>query len=568
MKNLGKAALLILITCIFAIFAYWYLPSTFFQQDEWSTFGRFIFLEATGSPWDIFLYPFLMGKGHFIPFPFYQIFLELKLFGLSFAPFAYISILTHIANSLLLFYLAFLLTKNKIIAFFSSILFSVNSISAQSVIWLSASSNTQGALLFLLLSLIFILRYFKNGNRKNYYIGLAFFLIGLFFKETILFFFILAPIVWVLFVNKKRGESLWNFLKPLILSGGIYFLIRVILFLIPSPVLFNSSNTVNFSVASDIIRFISLPFRILSQALIPQSVLIQLSNQTILSLFPQFVLTDGSPNPFIAQTIMFDRVVYFLSVLVILLGLGVYRLFRERKENALAKAVLFSFSLIMLSSFPFAFIPGEAANFSIFEPRDLHVASIGASLFLALFIYCLTHLILRNKKYIIVLTFIIMFPLLLMHTKLTRAEIYKILGMSRDRESILNTIIMRYPLLGQNTIFYLQSNKAYYGLPEEDKIPPFQSGFGQTLLVWYYFHDKKVPTCFFKNSWLYDLLSQGYRRCGKSSFGYYRNFQDLRSAQKKYNFSPNDVISFSWDDNSRKLSDVSDQVHKLLIKVE
>lgn len=313
-------------------------------------------------------------------------------------------------------------------------------------------------------------------------------------------------------------------------------------------------------------NLLTLPFRILPQSLIPQSFLIQLSNQAIRYFYSQYILTDGSVNPFISQTIIFDQVVYFLSAIFITIGIISYKIFMRKKEKILAKVAIFSFILMMLSSIPFAFIPGKAANFSIFEPRDLHVTSIGASLLIVLVVYLLMQLIFRNEKYINIAVFIILIPMILMHIKLTRAEIYKIVGMSQARKSILNTIVTQHPLLSQNTLFYFQSDKAYYGLSEEEKIVPFQSGFGQTLMIWYYLHGDKLPACFFENNWLYDLLEQGYRSCSGRGFGYFRNYDDLVAAIKKYNLPLTNIIAFSWEDNKNILTDTTDIVRTKLEK--
>jgi len=560
MKHVKFFVILLLIGVIIAsvLFAYWELPKTFFQQDEWIGFGIMIYQELKGGLENILISPILQGRGHFSPLIFYQNYLEFKFFGLSLEPYTYVSITTHIANSLLLFYFVYLLLKNKFLAFCSSLVFSINSVSSQAVTWMATSPITQGAVFFLLLSLILTLKYFKNNNKKNYYIGLAFFSVGILSKETVLFLFILYPLMWFLFAGIKSRKHFYLFLKPLVVLGFIYILVRVSLFFVPSQVGTTSGNTVNLDVVSDIVRLIISPFRILPQAIIPQHYLINFSDMATLFFYPQQA-SGGIVNPYFSQTIVFGQVIPLLSAPILLVGFIVYKFFLRKKEYIFSRALVFSLLLITLSGLPFAFIPGEIANFPIYESRHLHVASIGVSIFLVLILYALVKFFLKKSKYVPLVLFIILIPILLAHLTLTRMEINKTVAISTTRKNILESIKMSYPRIPKKAVFYIESNMSYYGLPIEEKIFPFQSNFGHMLIVWYQ-NIEKFPGCFYEGEFLRGLLKQGYKDCGGRGFGYFRDYDKLIYTINENKIPVNNIIAYSWNGKTEKFKDITREV--------
>ena len=127
------------------------------------------------------------------------------------------------------------------------------------------------------------------------------------------------------------------------------------------------------------------------------------------------------------------------------------------------------------------------------------------------------------------------------------------------RKSILTTIQLVYPDLPDKVVVYTQSNQPYYGLPPETKILPFQSGLGQTLLVWYY-PTEKFPKEFFADRFLWDIEEQGYKEVGDHGFGYFRDLDLLRDAIGQYNLPGESVIAFSWDGKKNFLTDITQEV--------
>jgi len=113
-------------------------------------------------------------------------------------------------------------------------------------------------------------------------------------------------------------------------------------------------------------------------------------------------------------------------------------------------------------------------------------------------------------------------------------------------------------------VFYTESDTSYYGLPIEEKIMPFYSGFGQTLLVWYEGKGEDFPACFFKDKYLYAIIEEGYKECEGRGYGYFRKFDSLKTAILKYSIDPKNVISFSHIAGDEKLVDTSLEIREKL----
>jgi len=115
------------------------------------------------------------------------------------------------------------------------------------------------------------------------------------------------------------------------------------------------------------------------------------------------------------------------------------------------------------------------------------------------------------------------------------------------------------PKLPKNAVFYTESDSVYYGLPDQEKILPFQSGFGQTLLV-YYQQNEQYSYKFYKDFFLWEISEQGYRETDGRGFGYYHNFDLLKKDLKQYNIPTDSIIAYSWNSKASTLINITDEV--------
>lgn len=542
------------------IATYWNLPHTFFQQDEWSAFGNFIFSEGIGGFWKVMFDSVGVNASvHLVPLTVLSFFIQFKLFQFNFLPYAVLSIIGHASITLLFFYLTFLVTKNKIISFSAALIFGLGSISSQSVTWIAASVITQPAAFFSLLSMVFFFYYTQNKKSRYMAYSLLALFIGLLFKESIFFLFFFLPVIG--FLCKEGNRVRWimkNILLPLFVFFVAYVLLRIVLlvvysthFQVVSPI------GVGTQIPEYIARVFLLPFRVIPQSLIPMQFLLFLSEGVIGLLYPFTFVLGGVINPYIVESVGLDMVCLIVGVFIVIFTYISYKIFLKSKDLYLSRGILFSFLFLVFSSLPFVLIPGKAGFVSIIEPRNLYISTMGSSMLLSILLYGMAKKIFTESKLRICFVLVLILPILFVHYKLINGSLTTLTVDSLIRKSIIASIQERYPELPNKAIFYFESDKSYYGL---DEMLPFQSGPGETLLVAYRVKGQDIPLCFFEDQRFYDLLFQGYKDCGGRKFGYFRYKELLKKEVVEGKISVEDVIAFKFSSSDNSLKEISDEV--------
>lgn len=558
MKILKKTFPFLLIT-LFVIFTYWDLPKTFFQQDEWQQFGSLnYFSSLPKSSILLAILPPTQALSHFNPLTVLFFRLEYFLFGINFPPYAIVNVIFHLMNTILVFYFACRLLERKDLALVSGLLFAVNSLSHQAVSWVAASTGLAQSTFFLLLSLIFFLK-------RSFWLSFLLLFFSLLFKETSIFLFLFFSLSWLVWIKEKdfsKGKSVFT---PLFIFALIYLLLRLFFLFVPSSPQPEVTNITPPPFSVYFYRLVSVPARVLSQSVFPAEFIIQWAEKLIFLAYPQFIALDRVPDPYITQSIVTDLISYYLTAVILIINFLIIRYLDKTREKKLSKALIFSLAFIAIGSLPFMFIPGPAGYFSIFEPRNLYIVSIGASLMLVIFSYSLATFLSKRKKTINLLTIIFLIPLLIFHIKITRDDLKSLKTISNLRKSFLLKIKTAYSDLPEKVIFYTQSDKPYYGMPEEEKILPVQSGFGRMLMVWYQ-KNEQFPGCLYENQFLHDLRSQGYQECEGRGFGYFREYDKLVESVRDNQVPVENVITYSWDGEKEKFTDITQLVREQLKK--
>lgn len=549
--NRKVVLLVILVYAFIAVITYFKLVFSFFQQDEWAILGYHRYWDKASLSWIDRLFRYELYT-HVIPFSNFFSYLESRYFGINFIPYALFSIFLHILNSFMVYLLAEKLIKKKTVAFLAGMLFLVNSTTQQAVTWTATTMGTAGATFFALLSLIFFINYLSSYHKKILlFLSFLFFFIALGFKETSLALFLMIPILWFVYDEKKSFKTGCLLFLPYVLLGIFYFGFRFFLSIINAhPQL--SAELSQPSYTTYLFRMFTLPLKTLAQSLIPIDIVLNLANGIILLGYPDFV-QNKNPNPYIAQSIGADLVTYFFSIIILLSFFFMYYFFLKKKKPLFSKAILSTLFCAILSTFPLILIPGSAGYFSLFDGRHLYLTSIFTSILIAISAYFLYSLLQKRYYMRVVVVFLVGF-LVILHILRVRNDINQLVGTAFIRKSILNNIFSLHPTLPQKTIFYIESDTAYYGLSPEEKIVPFQSGFGQTLLVWYSYHGENYPACFLKGEYLYEIMSEGYMECGGRGFGYFRKMESLKKTLKENNISHNTVISLRYNSSKQLLS--------------
>lgn len=551
--NSKNVLFILLLYSVIAFVEYGKLIFSFFQQDEWAILGYHHYWDKANLSWIDRLFRYELYT-HVIPFSNFLSYLESKYFGIYFFLYALFSIFIQILNSFWVYLFTDKLVKNKAVAFLAGILFLVNSISHQAITWTATTMGTAGATFFTLLAIYFFINYLFSQKKVLFFFSFLFFFIALGFKETSLALFLIFPILWLIYSKKKSVKTGFYLLLPYVFLGLFYFSFRFFLSLINiPPQLSTELSQPNF--ITYVFRIFSMPLKTIAQSIVPVDVILKMSNEIMLLGYPNFI-QNKNPNPYIAQSIGADIVTYFFSIILLIFFSSVFYFFLKKKKILFSKAILSALACTIVSTSSLILIPGSAGYFSLFDGRHLYLTSIFISILLAISIYFLYSIFSRNSYVKIIIVFLVGI-LVIFHIVRVRNDINQLVGTAFIRKSILNTIFSRYPILPQKTIFYVASDTAYYGLPPEEKIVPFQSGFGQTLLVWYAYHKENYPACFFKGEYLYEIMSEGYKECEGRGFGYFRKMESLKKALKENNIPISNVISLQYNSSKQLLSPLS-----------
>ena len=183
-KAWGLLCISIIIIGLAALFAYHNLPNSFFEQDEWVSFERYIYAKQTGAlSYIVHLFIPTFTNSHFTPLTSFFSFFNFLLLRINFEIYAYESIALHTLNAILVFIFFTLLTKKRSTALLGALFFTICAASYQAVTWMGTYIGTQVCTFFGLLSLITFLKYLSNKEKRFLYITLGLFIVDLLFKE-------------------------------------------------------------------------------------------------------------------------------------------------------------------------------------------------------------------------------------------------------------------------------------------------------------------------------------------------------------------------------------------------
>lgn len=551
----NKYIFLICLLFLFLLITIVYLPlfKGFFQLDEWTFFGDIF------SRNDNFLKTslgfFAPNKDHYVPIFQIIFYIYIKLFKFNFVTYALLSILGHLIVVLLLYLFVLKIFKNKILAFISSAFFGLSSSLHQATSWVLVDINSHYSAIFAILSLILFWDFLVGNKSKKLFFSLLFLIISLLIKESAVGFFILYPIVIILFNGLNIKKQISNFL-PILLTGLTYLSLRVSMYFIPGAYAERATVFQMQSINNVILNVISFPAKVMLQTIFPPRVFLDISKFATTYL-PRWI--TGIPG-----TTRFDIFVeqvslqIISSVALIVIFIIVFRLWQKNGGERLMKLSLFGLFFVVLNSFIYAFSPGRLGLVALVDSRNLYLPSIGTVIFITSLLAFLT-----KKMPSRIIIFIL--PLILLQAVSLNKEILKISKEGGVRKGILYQIKDDYSKLPNKVVFYTESDTSFYGMPESEKILPFEVGFGQTLLDWYVL-DQKFSRVFFENKFLWDLTSQGYKEDGNQGFGYFRNLDLLKQVILDKHLTVDSIIAYKYYSSSNNLVNITDETRGKVLK--
>jgi len=136
------------------------------------------------------------------------------------------------------------------------------------------------------------------------------------------------------------------------------------------------------------------------------------------------------------------------------------------------------------------------------------------------------------------------------------------------KKQIFKSLLEVHPTLSKNTIFYIQCHvKCYrngeFGIPNENVLP-FSSGPGMNILVFYSVGHEKEWSPFFAPDFLFDIFSEGYKKIGDRSFGYFVTKKKLVDTLTKYKISRDTVVALEVNESNYTFRDISKTFRKTL----
>lgn len=524
-----------------------YIPNlyAFFQQDEWLAFSRLIILKHSEIG-QVFLNIFTPTSGHYTPLNLFFILSEYLIFGINFKGYIVVSIILHIINVVLVFKLAKLITKDKLIAFFCAIIFGFLVTTFQATSWVIADSGTHLATIFTLLSLIFLFKFIEIKDKKYYIFSIILLTTSLFYKEISIANFVIFPFIVVVFLGKKINKN-WLGL-PIVLVCA-FALFKLISMRLASG---QDSGGLMFDKNNFLYNFFTIPMKSVVQSVIPYNFLLDLSKKVggvVVKLFGvNFVSGTWQYDVFIENTVFeVVNIIIFVSICVFLLAY-ILRKWKKRTVKIIFVFCIFAF----LNSFIFGLAPERSGRVSIIDSRNLYLLSVGTIFVFVLFL----KQILNKKLYYLLIIFY-----LILNAGMVINQTQNLVEIGRERDDILRIVKSNYPDLPEKVVFFFSSDREYYGLGET--VMPFQSGLGQTLLINYaetenYSHD------FLRNQFLWSLKSQGYKEIDGKGFGYFTKEDQLMSNILEYRIEPQSVIGFSWENGV--LINKTNEIREKIIK--
>jgi hypothetical protein len=438
------------------------------------------------------------------------------------------------------------LFRSKIWGALSAVFFALDASGHQATSWVGTDINTHGSVIFGLLAMIILYK----SNFKKIWPSIILVVISLLFKETALALFVLLPLMVYLFDKKKFLNNWRDYLRfPLV--GIVYLFFRFLMVLVPKSNSQDSLVTATQSVSDLLTNTITFPVKIFSQSIFPTKYLLLLARQ-MGRIMPDRItgLYGTTAFDIFTETVslqIINWLVFFLAVLFLLF------MIRIAKETFLKKLAIFGFFFVILNSYIYVLSPQRTGYIPVVDSRNIYLPAWGTALYLVSLMA-----ILAKKRLKTIVMFI--FPILLINYFGLEKELYLSAKTGAVRKTILNQIKNSYPDLPERVVFYLVSDSPFYGLPETQKILPFETNLGYALLVWYQSTEDFPKELFIRRvNFLHQLTDEGYQEVGNRGFGYFRNWDSLIEAIEGNNLASDSVIAFSYSSETESIKDISFQ---------
>lgn len=496
MKLLKEHAVAVVVIVGVILAGYWGLWRSFFEQDEWHTFARYIQMDSATSGAEFWRLALSGGPlSHFTPGALFTKMVFYEWFNLDAAPYFWVSLVWHCLVAVAVYVLVWLVMQKRWPALVGSVFFAINGSHYQAVTWLGNFEGTEGAALWGILSLICFWFYAKRGGKFWIWSCLSVF-VGLLFKEVALTFW-LVLVSWSL-LGKVGGRK--KVILGLVTLAVLWWSLRyVYLFFGANSLSGGASQGARSYLLTVLYNGVTLPIKVWSEVFLPQSVWVGTA-KWLSARRGEIVAWRG---PWVSwEAIYYDVITFFVGLAVMVSSLLLVWKKRRNRGGFLGLA------LVILSIVPFLALTRYLV---VLDSRYLYLATIGVSLILSLALMSGWGV---RRKWIKWGVGGLVLVLIGGHYLALRGVVSEAVAVGGERRAILEEMKKDFPTLPKRVVFYTESDSSYYGLPEGERILPFQSGVGEMLLVWYE-KGENWPREFFQNEFLWGITDQGYKEAGE-----------------------------------------------------
>lgn len=532
---------------ILAIFLYKDLGNTFYQQDEWMVIGQFF-----GGGFNTFVdkysvFQLLAGQQRILGTVVSTLFFNILAFNIP--AIALFSLILHVLNSILVYFLAKKISSNSTVAFFAGIFFLVASAGQQAVLWFAASNTALPSAFFTLLSLITYFSFLENNKKSYLFISFLFGLIACLFKESAFILFLLFPVLFLLI--KKASIITTAKLHSYIIAYVVFMIVaRIIGLLSTATDTTNAFNAYNFPTPFRIFsHLISYPIEGIAQIFIDPNILFGISG-----IFFKSVSTDSN---FIRTTGAEIISVICSAIIIFLVG------WVAVKKRKFRSAILFGLSFTIIQFIPFVVLTKGSAYL---ESRYYYPSIIGASIIFGVLFEYLKEIFYSSKSFIArsILATLLFFLVMLLFKQIfiVKDNVDRNVLLGSQTKTFLSQLSQNIPAIPAKPVFYVTGNKDFY-LP---KLPlPLQQGPGYTLMVWYY-SSGNIPGKLLREGFLWGIYEEGYKEAEGKGFGYFWKKQSLEEAIKINNIKKEQLVGVNYLGNEQKIINITEELKKELYK--
>lgn len=552
-KTLKSFLLVFPIFLIIIFITTWGLLNGYFEQDEW--LGIASVMNSHTLPWWSIYVPWV----HFSPLGIFFWSTLYNIFHLQAQYYFLIELIVHSSIATLVFILTAHLTKNKTIAALTGLLFLLNGRAHQAFTHLSIVHSTDAAMFFILLFFVYLSSIKeKILSLKKIIILFLIFLAAVLVREE---GFIIVPLFVAYLTCFDRFKiNKTNFKYFGLLTAGIIIFLFVRVFVQtlntePVPVQYQITGSgAEYNLAT-------IPVKFVVQNLIwSERIALFFLNNTK-KAYPDIESYFTSQAPIIDAAFF-----YIFSLIVLIFAFWFWYI----KPKRLFPILIFFSVWVLSNAFMLSFV---GRHISVVEPRYLYFSSFPVFCLFSIFIYSLyiskSRIKIFNyaKKISVIMLLAVLF---LASFQEIRIAVDKMSVSGIAKKKIIKSLHEVHPVLSKNTIFYVKCKVECYRNGEfgisTKNVLPFSSGPGMNFLVTYAVGQEKEWGPFFTNEFLFHTFSEGYKKIGDRSFGYFVAKSKLEDTLKKNHLSKNIVVALEINEDNYTFKDISKEFRETIFQ--